>query len=73
MISAGRFPVGCGTVSDYLTFIASGVEPLAENMLGADKAVLQLGDATPFGHLASYEERHRRSVSRAYLRFEAGQ
>ncbi len=42
-------------------------------MLDADKAVVQLGDATPFGHLASYEERHRGSVSRAYLRFEAGQ
>jgi glyoxylase-like metal-dependent hydrolase (beta-lactamase superfamily II) len=58
---------------DYLTFLVSGVRPLAEDMAGVDEAMARLGDATQFGHLANYEELHRGNVSRAYLRLEAAQ
>ena len=58
---------------DYLAFIVNGVKPLAEDMVGVDAAVAQLGDAPRFARLANYEELHRGNVSRAYLRLEAAQ
>lgn len=58
---------------DYLAFIVNGVKPLAEDMVGVDAAVAQLGDAPQFARLANYEELHRGNVSQAYLRLEAAQ
>lgn len=58
---------------DYLAFIVNGIKPLAEDMVGVDAAVAQLGDAPQFARLANYEELHRGNVSRAYLRLEAAQ
>ena len=57
---------------DYLAFIVTGVSRLAEEMAGVDQAMAELGDAPAFERLANYSELHRRNVSQAYLRMEAG-
>lgn len=58
---------------DYLAFLAAGVRRFADEMAGVDQAVAALGDAPQFAHLANFAELHRGNVSRAYLRFEAGE
>jgi glyoxylase-like metal-dependent hydrolase (beta-lactamase superfamily II) len=58
---------------DYLTFVVTGVKPYAEDMAGIEVALAKLGDEPRFRHLANFDDLHRRNVSQAYLRLEAGQ
>jgi glyoxylase-like metal-dependent hydrolase (beta-lactamase superfamily II) len=58
---------------DYLAWLVPAVQKLAEDMAGVDVAVSRLGDTPQFKRLANYDELHRGNISRAYLRFEAGQ
>lgn len=58
---------------DYLSFVVAGVKQYAEDMAGVELALAKLGDAPRFRHLANYGDLHRRNVSQAYLRLEAGQ
>lgn len=57
---------------DYLAFIVSGVSRLADEMAGVEAATAELGDAPAFARLDNYDILHRRNVSQAYLRLEAG-
>jgi glyoxylase-like metal-dependent hydrolase (beta-lactamase superfamily II) len=58
---------------DYLNFVVTGARQYAEDMAGVEVALAKLGDAPRFRHLVNYEDLHRRNVSQAYLRLEAGQ
>ncbi len=58
---------------DYLAFVVAGVKPYAEDMAGVETAVAKLADAPRFRRLANFGDLHRRNVSQAYLRLEAGQ
>ncbi|MDD2872571.1 MAG: MBL fold metallo-hydrolase [Azoarcus sp.] len=58
---------------DYVAFVASGARRFADDMAGVNQALAALGDAPQFAHLANFAELHRGNVSRAYLRFEAGE